>query len=554
MRLGEYLVQQKLISKQDLEKALEQAQLIHGRLGSRLVRLGVVSEDKLIPKLSQFLDIPTWNEEIPRVGFEQCIAALNLSLAWCQSNLLIPFYHNDVLCYVARFPNEPIFKDYFSAVDEFSGKFFLARTADLIRFFDGINNSKFISNDNAAHLKELAEEAPIVELVNNIFAQAVESSASDIHLEPRSNSFQIRFRIDGVMRTLFEYSVTNLDAVTSRIKLISELDIAERRLPQDGRIGLRVGGKDLDVRVSTIPGVYGESIVMRLLEKKELVANLADTGMLVDHEVEFLNMINEPHGIVLVTGPTGSGKSTTLYNSIRLVDDRSRKIITVEDPVEYKIDGITQIQVKDEIGMSFAAGLRAILRHDPDVIMVGEIRDQETAKIAIQSALTGHMVFSTLHTNDAASAATRLIDMGIEPFLIASALTGVLAQRLLRKLCSCAQPIEIPAIYATAYSEILIKNPRLTANSYRFREAVGCDLCSQTGYSGRMGLFELMKVDEQIRQAIVIKKPATEIAAIAFLAGNARTLFEDGLIKAGMGLTSIEEVCRVAVNAVAEPM
>ncbi|WP_203563885.1 GspE/PulE family protein [Deefgea sp. CFH1-16] len=265
-------------------------------------------------------------------------------------------------------------------------------------------------------------------------------------------------------------------------------------------------------------------------------------------------MINEPHGIVLVTGPTGSGKSTTLYNSIRLVDDRSRKIITVEDPVEYKIDGITQIQVKDEIGMSFAAGLRAILRHDPDVIMVGEIRDQETAKIAIQSALTGHMVFSTLHTNDAASAATRLIDMGIEPFLIASALTGVLAQRLLRKLCSCAQPIEIPAIYATAYSEILLKNPRLTANSYRFREAVGCDLCSQTGYSGRMGLFELMKVDEQIRQAIVIKKPATEIAAMAFLAGSARTLFEDGLIKAGMGLTSIEEVCRVAVNAVAEPM
>jgi general secretion pathway protein E len=351
--------------------------------------------------------------------------------------------------------------------------------------------------------------------------------------------------VDGVLRTLESYERDRFDAVVSRIKLIAGLDIAERRLPQDGRLTMRAGGVESDVRVSVIPSVWGESIVLRLLPKERSgTFSLDALGMSADHRALFEAWIHEPHGIVLVTGPTGSGKSTTLYTALTLANDRSNKIITVEDPVEFRVPGVTQIQVQSDIGYTFASSLRAILRHDPDIVMVGEIRDLETAQIAVQASLTGHMVFSTLHTNDAFSAVTRLTDMGVEAFLVASSLRGIVAQRLVRRLCGqCAQP-DAEADHRALIEASLPGALLAEAGVPGLRRAAGCKACAHTGYVGRSGIYEFVPVTQAVRAAIASGRAGVESFGPAERA-HYRGLRGDGLLKAWRGLTSVEEVLRV---------
>ncbi len=388
------------------------------------------------------------------------------------------------------------------------------------------------------------QEAPVVSLVNNILTQAVELSASDIHLEPDHGALRVRYRIDGILAERLRTSATRLEAVISRIKLMAHLDIAERRLPQDGRLSFHAAGRAFDVRVSTLPAAEGESVVMRLLPKDQALLNLEVLGMAPDLYTQMKHVARQPHGILLVTGPTGSGKSTTLYALLGELNNGERKIITVEDPVEYRLDGITQVQAHAEIGYDFARALRAILRQDPDVIMIGEIRDGETARIAVQSSLTGHTVLSTLHTNDAVSAFGRLIDMGVEPYLLASAVRGVLAQRLVRRLCPhCRVPTAPPPGLTPILDELRVRFSTLMPTSPRLFAAQGCSRCHGTGYSGRVGIHEWVDVGPEMAHLIAHTPTVTTLRQA--LPSHFRTLREDGLIKAWNGETSLDEVFRV---------
>ena len=400
------------------------------------------------------------------------------------------------------------------------------------------------SGGDEQQLRAMAEEAPVVELVSNLMAQAVEQRASDIHLEPEERTFSVRFRIDGVLHNRLHLPRDRFDAVASRLKLISGMDIAERRLPQDGRMSTRVGGQEMDIRVSALPGVHGESIVMRLLPKERKELGLERLGFEADHLAMMKAWTAEANGIVLVTGPTGSGKSTTLYAALAAANDGLKKIITVEDPVEFQLPAITQIQAHPDIGLTFANALRSILRQDPDVIMIGEIRDLETAEIAVQAALTGHLVLSTLHTNDAISAFTRLIDMGVEPFLVATPVRAVQAQRLVRRLCPhCTRPHAVPA---TIEAEVRPFAERvLPGMAPRWMEAVGCSQCMNTGYRGRLGIYEMVPVTEAMQHLIVSGASVNEMKKLARDEG-CRFLREDGLLKAWQGQTTVEEVLRVA--------
>jgi general secretion pathway protein E len=423
----------------------------------------------------------------------------------------------------------------------------LARPRDLERVFDVLQRAQApawqASGDELARLRELAQEAPVIELANALNAAALAAGASDIHIEPQAHGFVVRFRVDGVLHTYESYPKDRFDALVCRIKLVANLDIAERRVPQDGRITVRAGGREMDVRISVIPGVHGESIVLRLLPKTRSDLDLRELGMGEAQRARFAQWIRDPNGIVLVTGPTGSGKSTTLYTALAMANDGQRKIITVEDPVEFQVAGITQIQVHAEIGYTFARALRSILRHDPDIIMIGEIRDRETAEIAVQSALTGHMVFSTLHTNDAVGAFTRLVDMGIEPFLVASALRGVIAQRLVRRLCErCAQPMAPDPLHAAVVRAVDAAAPAPPAN---WRAAVGCPACNHTGYRGRTGIYELISVTPTLQAAINGNAAGDELQRVAATVPGYRSLRDDGLAKARAGLTTIDEVLRV---------
>lgn len=380
---------------------------------------------------------------------------------------------------------------------------------------------------------ELTEDAPIIRLLNAILQQAIKERASDIHIEPYERELDVRLRVDGILHRVLTPPKIIQDALVSRVKIMANLDIAEKRLPQDGRIRLIVGGRDIDIRVSTVPTTYGERAVLRLLDRKQGVIGLWEMGLDVNDEQRMEIMLQRTNGIVLVTGPTGSGKTTTLYAALNRIHNVSKNIITVEDPVEYQLQGIGQIHVNPRIGLTFASGLRSILRQDPDVIMLGEIRDFETAEVAVQASLTGHLVLSTLHTNDAPSAIARLIDMGVEPFLVASSLVGVLAQRLVRVICpDCKEPYT-PAEEEAKY----IDAPVL----YRGR---GCDKCNNKGYIGRTGIFELLDIDDSIRQMITGKTDAQSIKNVAVSHGM-RTLRNDGFEKAIKGITSIEEVLRV---------
>jgi general secretion pathway protein E len=522
-----------------------------GRFGAVLVRIGALSEDALLPILAQQLNLSLVEPDALPSRPEDTASALalsGLSAAWFQDHRALAWEAADgsIQC-ASRNPIDSNLQETLTAAfPDHKIAWLLARTQDIesaLKLCQAPDTTR--SLNEIAHLRELAEEAPVVELVNNLLAQATDDAASDIHFEPEERIFTVRLRIDGVLHRRMSLPRERFDAVASRIKLISGMDIAERRLPQDGRISTRTSGIDMDIRVSCVPGVHGESIVMRLLPKERTDLNLNAMGLEPDHLQQFTRWINEPHGILLVTGPTGSGKSTTLYAALEQANDHSRKIITVEDPVEYKMSGITQIQTQSDIGYTFARALRAILRQDPDIIMIGEIRDLETAEIAVQSALTGHMVLSTLHTNDSLSAFTRLLDMGVEPFLLGSAIRAVQAQRLVRKLCQkCALPATPLQSLVDATTSLFARTPQLVQDQPRWRVANGCPECRGSGYRGRLGIFEFLEVTPPIQESVMRKDPVSSLLAIAQSQGY-RNLREDGLIKAWRGLTSVDEVLRV---------
>ena len=402
-------------------------------------------------------------------------------------------------------------------------------------------------DEDISHLRDKAFEAPVIRLVNLLITRAVESGASDIHIEPFEGQLKIRYRADGVLHDVESPPRALESAIVSRIKIMADLNIAERRLPQDGRIGLKVGGRKIDLRVSTVPTLHGESIVMRVLDRENMGYNLLSLGFDKRTLDEFEFLIRKPHGIVLVTGPTGSGKTTTLYAALEKINSPDKKIITVEDPVEYELVGVNQIEVKPKIGLTFANALRSIVRQDPDIILIGEIRDLETAEIAIQSALTGHLVFSTVHTNDAPSTITRLLDMGVENYLLSSTVEGILAQRLVRRLCPQCREAYTPS--KLEISRMGVRNMKeIPEKIYR---PVGCDECNQTGYKGRIGIYELLVMTDEMSSLVLENAPAQKLKQAALQHGS-RTLREDGWQKVVDGITSISEVLRVTQEELVE--
>ena len=555
-RLGEMLIAANLANDQDVQRALEFQNRFGGRLGAILIRMGAVSEDSILSVLAKQLNLPIIdNHHIPFDAnlLLETIEKTGIEKDWWLDQEVVAWADNDqhIHC-LARNPLDDTVQEVFSNI--FADRvlhWYLARNQDLDKILDILakarKDSYFGDVEDIDLLRELAEGAPVVEFVNNMLSQAIDQRASDVHIEPEELHFHVRYRIDGVLYERLNLPKERFNAIASRIKLISGLDIAERRLPQDGRLNTRVSGQDLDIRVSCLPGVHGESIVMRLLPKERQASRLEHLGFAPDHLRLFNKWIDEPHGIVLVTGPTGSGKSTTLYAALDAINNRSQKIITVEDPVEYQLKGITQVQVHSDIGYTFGHALRSILRQDPDIIMIGEIRDRETAEIAIQASLTGHMVLSTLHTNDAISAFTRLIDMGVEAFLVATSVRAVQAQRLVRRLCPhCAKPSQpMQAIQVHTQQVLPVELANITAN---WRESVGCPQCQGTGYRGRVGIYELVYITADMQNLVLQRASLGEMRKLAAKEGF-RTLREDGWIKAYQGVTSVDEVLRVTEEA-----
>lgn len=431
-------------------------------------------------------------------------------------------------------------------LDEYVSKFYGQESQNINRIIEDIGEKgiEFIreEEEDIGHLKDLASEAPIIKLVNLFITRAVESRASDIHMEPFEDELKVRYRIDGVLHEIESVPKKLQAAIVSRVKIMAKLNIAERRLPQDGRMRLKVGESEIDLRVSTIPVLYGESVVMRILLKEGIVINLDLLGFPQRTLSSFNQLIKKPNGIILVTGPTGSGKTTTLYGALDKINSPDKKIITVEDPVEYQLKGVNQIQVKPQIGLNFASTLRHIVRQDPDIIMIGEVRDLETAEIAIQSALTGHLVFSTLHTNDAPSAITRLLEMGVENFLLSSTIRGILAQRLVRVICPSCKDVD-PSVADREELKVLGIGTDKSLHHGR-----GCEQCAYTGYYGRLGIFELLVVDEEIRTLILKSADANQLRDAARKNGMT-TLLEDGSDKIRAGLTTLSEVLRVTQEA-----
>lgn len=550
-RLGEMLISANLISEQDVQRALEFQARFGGELGGVLIRMGALSEDSLLTILSKQLNLPLLpSREIPLdvSVILDTIEKSGIEKDWWLDQEVVAWEMEGTLYTIARNPlDDTLHEVFFNTFPERRVIWYIARNQDLDRLLDSLAKAHLggggFHQDDVSILKELAEGAPVVEFVNNMLSQAIDQRASDVHIEPEERTFFVRYRIDGILHEHLNLPKERFSAIASRIKLISGLDIAERRLPQDGRLNTRVSGQDLDIRVSCLPGVHGESIVMRLLPKERQTSRLEQLGFAPDHLQLFKQWISEPHGIILVTGPTGSGKSTTLYATLDAINNRTQKIITVEDPVEYQLRGVTQVQAHSDIGYTFAQALRAILRQDPDIIMIGEIRDRETSEIAIQAALTGHLVLSTLHTNDSISAFTRLIDMGVESFLIATSVRAVQAQRLVRRLCPvCAKPTSI-------LPEIEAQIPRLlptvlSSQPPNWLQAVGCPHCQATGYYGRIGIYEMVHLTAELQTLIINRAQTSQMRALATQQGF-RTLREDGWIKVYQGITSVEDVLRV---------
>ncbi|PYR88290.1 MAG: type II secretion system protein GspE [Acidobacteria bacterium] len=551
--LGQLLRERGLISEDDLENALALQQEKPDKLGRILIDLGYVAERDVLATISDQLKVPVFGAEYPAVPIEPD----RLPFRFLRTFNVIPVHlENNILTLVLADPLDLETQNSIRLRTGFALQIFLACEAEiqaqLERLYGGEENTTEklietlgdfgVDDENIEHLRDLASEAPVIRLVNLIISRAIESRASDIHIEPFEKELRLRYRVDGVLQNMDPPPNALRAAIISRIKLMAKLNIAERRLPQDGRIKLKVLGREIDLRVSTLPTMYGESVVMRILDRSNSsLIDLRRLGFPDDLYEKICQMTSKPHGIFLVTGPTGSGKSTTLYSALKRINIPDRKIITIEDPIEYQMDGINQIHVNPQIGLTFAAGLRHIVRQDPDVIMIGEIRDLETADIAIRSSLTGHLVFSTVHTNDAPSAVTRLVDMGVEDYLLASSLIGILAQRLVRVNCKeCKKAEKVPAgllqeasFDVTGLGEFI-----------ELQKGSGCKQCDYTGYESRIGIFELLDIDDAMRHLIVKTADATVLKEEAIRSGM-RTLKQDGWSKVLAGLTTPDEVLRV---------
>jgi general secretion pathway protein E len=553
-----------LIDDEELRTALNLQEESREKLGKLLVDLGFVSEKDCLAVLSEHLDIPAVaGSDYPPVPVLDNV----LSFRFMKQCKFVPVaLEHDTLTLAMT---DPLDHSTLDAVRQTTGyrlkallgteseimdaleKFYGSAASTLGRIIEGIDEDNIDSLpdeiEDIEQLKDLASEAPVIRLVNLLISKAIESRASDIHIEPFEKDLKVRYRIDGILHDVESPPKKLKAALISRVKIMSKLNIAERRLPQDGRIKLKVLGKDIDLRVSTLPTLYGESVVMRILDKSNTgLYDIRSLGFPEDSLKEFTSLIRRPHGIFLVTGPTGSGKTTTLYSALSAINLPDKKIITIEDPIEYQIDGVNQIHVNTQIGLTFASGLRHIVRQDPDVIMIGEIRDLETAEIAIRAALTGHLVFSTLHTNDAPSAITRLIDMGAEDYLIASSLLGVLAQRLVRVICPSCKTETHPV--PEMLDEIGFRRGDPRGEPDRFFEGRGCEQCSHTGFIGRMGIYELMAINDDIRKLTLAKADSNQIRKKALEHGM-RSLRDDGWLKVRHGTSSIAEVLRVTQEA-----
>jgi general secretion pathway protein E/type IV pilus assembly protein PilB len=555
MELGQLLIDEGLATREQVAAARDAHS--NARVDQALIRMGILTEDQLLRTLShefgmQYVDLKNIQVDTDLLNRFPTSAIYRHSL--------LPLYRENGHVVVAT--SDPLNLeglDELSTVSGFRLHPVLTRSGELggrIHELLGVGGDTINElvrrkseegielleeiNEDLGELAEGAQAPSVIKLVNELLMEAVKLQTSDVHIEPQENGMRVRFRLDGLLRiqpTPPEIAQF-YSAIVTRLKIMAHLNIAEKRLPQDGRIKLRVSGREVDVRVSIIPMLHGEGVVMRLLDKARMTFDLRNVGMPPTVMKIFRQLIDMPHGIILVTGPTGSGKSTTLYSALSEIKDPTVKIITVEDPVEYQMDGISQIQVHSRIGLTFAAGLRSILRHDPDVVLIGEIRDGETAQAAIQASLTGHLVFSTLHTNDAPSAFTRLVDMGVEPYLVASTVEGILAQRLVRRLCShCKVPTPIhlvPDVPADFPRELcpIVQQPK------------GCRECRDTGYSGRIGVFELLRTDPVVQRMCVEQKSSTDIRDYALKAGMT-TLRSSGWEQVAAGVTSIDEVVRI---------
>ena len=554
--LSERLVERRLLSNDELDRVIKLQSEQHAPLTRLVVELGMLSEEDLLPVLRDHFDIPVMSlRDVPN-------STLAIELPpgigdFFKLAHMVPVMIDGGELVVAT--TDPLDVSRLHALELAAGlrvKPVLAREKEIAARIEALYSSNYAADgqeavaqpiegigdeEDVAHLRDMASEVPVIRLVNQMLVRALESRASDVHIEPFENQLKVRYRIDGILHEVESPPRQLKGAVISRLKILAQLNIAERRLPQDGRIKTRLAGKDVDLRIATVPTLYGESVVIRLLERGQIFTELEAMGFPAEPLARFNEMILKPHGMILVTGPTGSGKTTTLYGALQKINDPGKKIITIEDPVEYQLGGVNQIHVKPQIGLTFANGLRSIVRQDPDVIMVGEIRDAETAEIAVQAALTGHLVFSTLHTNDAAGAISRLLEMGVQDYLLSSSLLGVLAQRLVRRLCpSCRK--EVPFADIQAVTDEL--NVRESSALGAVWEAVGCNLCSGTGYLGRVGIFELLLVTSEICKVIVQRADAGAIRSLAVQQGM-RLLREDGWDKVRRGVTTLAEVVRV---------
>lgn len=556
--LGQLLLQRGKLDQAGCERALRWHHENGQRINVIVTSLGLVTESDMAAILAEFLSLPllTPADYPDDIAFDDPI---NPDFLKDQRILPLRETADGILLAMA----DPRDTDSGKAISLKYGKPVLPRVAvpseleeaidrlygsgksSLAEIVENIDDADIDVEDDAERLKDLASEAPVIRLVNLLISKSVEERASDIHIEPYENRLRVRYRIDGVLNEVESPPSRLRHAIISRVKIMAKLNIAERRLPQDGRIKLVVRGKEVDLRVSTVPTMHGESVVLRILDKSGGVLGLEDLGIDGSNFDNIMEMLHRPNGIILVTGPTGSGKTTTLYASLIALNSPDRKILTVEDPVEYQLYGVTQIQVKPQIGLSFASVLRSFLRQDPDVILIGEIRDLETAQIAVQASLTGHLVLSTLHTNSAAATVTRLLEMGVEDYLLTSTLTGVVAQRLLRTLCpECREPYTVlPAVAKELHLSRMTNKKKIILH-----RAAGCEKCRGSGYLGRACIAEVLRVDDALKTLIMKHVDARQIHKHAVGAGM-QTMYEDGLRKALSGVTSIEEVMRVTREA-----
>ena len=555
--LCEFLLEKERLKANDLRRAVSYQEQHGGELVTLLVRLGLVSERDVAEAEAALLDLPlVRTADLP----DEAPELPGVSVRYLKQNLILPIEEaNGDLTVVMANPRDAFAR---KALSMASGKNIIPRVGIASEIENGIE--KLLGGGRSAmgqiveslggedenvledveHLRDLASEAPVIRLVNLIMQRAVEGRASDIHIEPFENRLKVRYRIDGVLQEVEAPPAKSTAAVISRIKIMAKLNIAERRLPQDGRIMHRVGGKELDLRVSTVPTSHGESVVMRILDRESVVLDFDSLGFDDKIRSGFVKQLEMPHGIILVTGPTGSGKTTTLYTALSALNTPERKIITVEDPVEYQLEGINQIQAKSSIGLDFAHALRSIVRQDPDVIMIGEMRDLETARIAIQSALTGHLVLSTIHTNDAAGGVTRMLDMGVEDYLLTSTVNAILAQRLVRTLDpQSREPYEVLPELAQELGLPELDGGR----NYQFYRPVASPE-NPTGYRGRTSILELLEMSDPVRRLVMQHATSGELQDQAVSEGM-RTMYQDGLLKCQTGVTTLDEILRVTQEA-----